>query len=155
MEYEIKSHIDDVHTESFFLDETILKSIDKFKDISGDITIDFQQTHLIVESDKNGLERVVDNMISNGIKYNKPKGSINIFLKDSKLYFQDTGIGINTKNLFSVFDKYFQTDQSHAGIGLGLNIVKSYCDRYKIPIQIESQIDKGTTFIFDLKNIKK
>ena len=155
MEYEIKTQIDNVNSEVFSVDEIVKKSCDKFKDIKKEITIVSENIDLNIEADKNGFSRVIDNLISNGIKYNKISGSITIKQKDSVLIISDTGIGIDTKNLFVIFDRYYQENISNSGMGLGLNIVKSYCDRYKIDLKIESQIDVGTSFYLDLKEIIK
>ncbi|MBD3841838.1 MAG: HAMP domain-containing histidine kinase [Campylobacterales bacterium] len=154
MEYDIKTHIDNVAVETFDISGVILKSIAKFDDIKNGISIDFQPSFFQIVADKNGFERVLDNLISNAIKYNKPNGSIRIYLENNKLFVKDSGIGIDTKDLFSVFDKYFQGDSLNQGVGLGLNIVKSYCDHYKISVQIDSQLDIGTTFVLDLSLIK-
>jgi len=155
MEYGIKEQIDNIVKEQFDINEVILKSINKFDDIKKDIVINYEKINFIVEADKNGFEKVIDNLISNAIKYNKPKGTIDIKLSNKKLEIVDTGVGIDTKNLFSVFDKYYQENNLNSGIGLGLNIVKSYCDKYKIDLKIDSKKDMGSTFILDLKKIGK
>ncbi len=154
MEYNIKEQIDNVSDEVFNCDDIILKSIDKFNDIKKDISINYKSSKLLINADKNGFEKVIDNLISNGIKYNKPNGTIDIFLENDKLKVIDTGIGIDTKNLFSIFDKYYQENIFNSGIGLGLNIVKSYCDKYKIDLKIDSKLKEGSTFSLDLKGLK-
>ncbi len=153
MEYSLKEKIDNITVESFDIDEVVTKSIDKFVDIKKDIHINYKPQSLMIETDKNGFEKVIDNLISNGIKYNKTNGHINIVLENNILKISDTGIGIDTKNLFHVFDKYYQEDSLHSGIGLGLNIVKSYCDKYKIDLKIDSQKDIGSEFSLNLKGI--
>jgi len=153
MEYSLKEKIDNVTVENFDINEIIVKSIEKFEDLKKDIQIIYQPQSLIVETDKNGFERVIDNLLSNAIKYNKPNGTIDITLINNILKIKDTGIGIDTKNLFYVFDKYYQENSLHSGIGLGLNIVKAYCDRYKIDLKIDSLKDEGSEFNLDLKGI--
>lgn len=155
MEYGIKEQIDNVTVEKFDLNDIILKSCDKFKDIKKqkNITIQYENISFLVNCDKNGFEKVIDNLISNGIKYNKEDGNIFISLKENILIIKDTGVGIDTKNLFSIFDKYFQEDSNKSGIGLGLSIVKGYCDKYKIDIKIDSKVGEGTAFFLDLKEI--
>lgn len=153
MEYGIKEHIQNITKEDFELQEIVEKSIRKFKDIKGDIKISYNGKSIMLHSDKNGFERMIDNLISNGIKYNKPDGILSIELEDKTLKISDSGIGIDTKNLFHIFDKYYQENSLSSGVGLGLNIVKKYCDENKIGIKINSQKDKGTTFILDLKEV--
>ena len=153
MEYNIKEQIDKVNIELFDIDDVILKSIDKFNDIKNDITIEYTKSTLLVNTDKNGFEKVIDNLILNAIKYNKQNGKITISLENKILKISDTGIGIDTKSLFHIFDKYYQENSLSNGVGLGLNIIKAYCDRYKIDIKIDSKKDIGTTFNLDLKGL--
>lgn len=153
MEYALKEKIDSITIEKFDINEVIIKSIGKFEDIKKDREITYKPTSLMVKADKNGFERVIDNLLSNAIKYNKPNGKINIILVKSILQVKDTGIGIDTKNLFYIFDKYYQENSLYSGIGLGLNIVKAYCDKYKIDLKIDSKKDLGSVFSLDLKGI--
>lgn len=153
MEYNIKEKIDKVTIEKFDIDSAIKTSIDKFQDIKKEITIEHQLSSLVVNCDKNGFIRIMDNLISNSIKYNKQNGSINISITKNMLSIKDTGIGIDTNSLFDVFGIYYQEDNTRKGVGLGLNMVKSYCDKYKIDIKIDSQIGIGTTFYLDLNEI--
>ncbi|MGB5866579.1 MAG: HAMP domain-containing sensor histidine kinase [Arcobacteraceae bacterium] len=154
MEYNIKEQIDNVSIEEFDIDHLIEKSLIKHHDIKGNITIDYDKKSYIIKADKNGFERLFDNLLSNAIKYNKKDGNITITIKDDILSVRDTGIGIDTKNLFQIFDKYYQEDSLSSGIGLGLNIIKAYCDRYKIEIKIDSQKDQWSQFSLNLKGVK-
>jgi len=153
MEYNIKEQIDKVSIEVFDIGDTIQKSINKFDDIKQDIQINYEKITLHINTDKNGFEKVIDNLISNAIKYNKSKGTITISLEKKVLCIKDTGIGIDTDSLIHIFDKYYQENSLNNGIGLGLNMVKAYCDRYKIDIKIDSKVDEGSTFYLDLKGL--
>ena len=153
MEYNIKEQIDKVNSEEFLVDEIISKSINKFEDIKKDINIVYTSSTLQINTDKNGFEKVIDNLLSNAIKYNKPNGNITISLENNILKIEDTGIGIDTKSLFHIFDKYYQENSLNDGVGLGLNMVKSYCDKYKIDIKIDSTLDIGSIFYLDLKGL--
>jgi len=155
MEYNIKEQIDSVNSEDFDIDDSIEKSIIKHNDIKGKISIIYDKTSYIICADKNGFARVIDNLISNAIKYNTENGTITITIKDDILMIKDTGVGIDTKNLFHIFDKYYQEDSLSSGIGLGLNIIKAYCDRYKIDIKIDSKKDEWSLFSLNLKDVKK
>ncbi len=153
MEYQIKKEIDRIDTTTFDLNEIILKSLDKFEDIKKDIKITVNINDVKICSDINGFEKVIDNLISNALKYNiNHNGIINITLENEILTFYNTGKEIDTKNLFIIFDKYFQEDTSINGFGLGLNIVKEFCDRNKIDIKIIPS-DNGNSFILNLENI--
>jgi len=154
MEYSIKEQIDSVSIEEFDVDDIIEKSMIKHNDIKGDITITYEKKAFLIVADKNGFERVIDNLISNAIKYNKKAGKIIITLEENTLRVEDTGVGIDTENLFHIFDKYYQENSLSNGIGLGLNIIKAYCDRYKIDIKIDSKKDEGTVFSLNLEGVK-
>ncbi|WP_072680645.1 HAMP domain-containing sensor histidine kinase [Arcobacter sp. LA11] len=153
MEYQIKKEIDRVDVTSFDLKELILKSIEKFEDIKRDIKIDVEIENIQLLTDINGFEKMVDNLISNALKYNiKENGFIKIKFEDNVLTIFNTGKEIDTKNLFIIFDEYFQEDSSKNGFGLGLKIVKEFCDKSKIGIKIEPS-SNGNKFILNLKNI--
>ena len=154
MEYSIKEQIDSVSIEAFDISEIIEKSLLKHHDLKADISIFYEKKSYIIKSDKNGFERVFDNLLINAIKYNKKNGTITIQIKDDILSIKDTGIGIDTKNLFQIFDKYYQENNDSSGVGLGLNIIKAYCDRYKIDIKIDSLKDEWSLFSLNLKGVK-
>jgi len=154
MEYNIKEQINNVSIEEFDIDDIIEKSMIKHNDLKGDIKITYDKKAFMIVCDKNGFERVIDNLLSNAIKYNKKNGEIIISLENNILKIEDTGVGIDTQNLFHIFDKYYQENSLSNGIGLGLNIIKAYCDRYKIDIKIDSKKDEGSVFYLNLKGVK-
>ncbi|RXK00954.1 histidine kinase [Arcobacter sp. CECT 8986] len=140
MEYSIKKEIDHIENDSFHLNEIVDNSLDKVEDIrqSQNISINKElNTNIVIKSDKNGFAKVIDNLLSNAIKYNKKNGYINIGIENSSiLYIQNSGKSIDTKHLFYLFDRFFQEDSSQNGFGLGLSIVKEFCDKNKIAINI-------------------
>jgi len=153
MEYNIKKEIDKIDKQEFFLDEIINTSIEKFDDIKNDTKIFVNIPNIKVKSDMNGFLKTVDNLISNAIKYNiKENPIVEISYKNSILSIYNSGEKIDTKNLFIVFDKYFQENPSHDGFGLGLAMVKEFCDKNKILINIET-LESGNKFNLNLKNI--
>ncbi len=154
MDYYIKREIERVDIEEFSLKELCEESIKKFKEISGDIKVYGELEEVKVKADKVGFAKVLDNLISNAIKYNKPGGYVKVVLKEHLLMVEDNGIGMESDELFRVFDRHYQADESKSGYGIGLSIVKSYCDKEKIYINIDSQKGKGSKFKLDLKSIK-
>ncbi|UTJ05261.1 sensor histidine kinase [Arcobacter roscoffensis] len=155
MEYDIKKQIDKIEKQEFFLDELVNKSVQKFDDIKKDTIIKVNVANIKINSDINGFEKTIDNLISNAIKYNREHNPIvRIEYKDSVLSVYNTGDKIDTKNLFIIFDKYFQENKSNDGFGLGLNIVKEFCDKNKITITIDT-LEEGNRFNLNLKNILK
>ena len=111
------------------------------KNIQNDIHITFNELELY---------RIIDNNISNAIKYSKDSSNIEIFLHKEnnkiKLMFKDEGIGIKDKS--KIFERYYRGDKITGGFGIGLSIVKNICVKNKIEIKVESQVNKGTTFIY-------
>lgn len=98
------------------------------------------------------LELILENLISNAIKYGKDSG--NIFVKWNRelktLFVEDDGIGILPEHLPNIFNRFYRADVSRAksvkGIGLGLSIVKKVADIQGIRLSVSSTIGKGTIF---------
>ncbi len=154
MDYYIKREIEQIDKEEFNLKDLIEESVSKFKEISSDINITAEAKDMIVVADKIGFSKTLDNLISNAIKYNKKNGYVKIILKDDYLIVEDNGIGMSSEEVFRVFDRHYQADHGKSGYGIGLSIVKSYCDKEKININIDSQKGVGSRFKLYLKNIK-
>ncbi len=98
------------------------------------------------------ITRVVDNLISNAIKYNRRRGEVKVILKKDLFLISDTGVGIKADRLEAVFDRYSRFNQSVGGFGIGLNIVKSIIDEYGYKITVRSKVGKGTNLQYFLKN---
>ncbi len=153
MEYELTSKIDTIISEQFDLNDIVLKSILKVEDIKKNITIENNIQRDIIKADMYGFMIVVDNLLSNAIKYNKEDGKIIISNENHILKVEDSGCGIDTKNIFKIYDKYFQIDIATQGIGLGLSIVKEYCDKHNISIKIDSKEGIGTIFYLNYEKL--
>ncbi len=113
----------------------------KSKEIS--FRLELNDSFLVVN--KNKFTRVVDNLISNAIKYNRRKGSIGIRLLRNSLTVEDSGLGIESDKLDYIFDRYSRFSNSEGGFGIGLSIVKDIIDEYEMDIKVKSQINKGTS----------
>ena len=94
--------------------------------------------------DKAKFSKLLDNLISNAIKYNKIKGSIKVILKKNTLIVEDTGIGIAEENISKMKDRYARFNKSSGGFGLGLSIVSSIADEYNLVVDIKSIEKEGT-----------
>lgn len=153
LDYFIKKEIREVDTQIFNLKDVLLEEVESFGDIKRDIKIETNLQDTLISSNKSGFIKVIDNLISNAIKYNKPKGDIWITLHDKKLIVEDSGIGMSEDEILKIFERYYQSNANSSGYGIGLNIVKSFCDEYKIKIKIESQKGVGSKFILDLSEV--
>jgi signal transduction histidine kinase len=152
MEYEIKKEIDKIDYSDVSLNEIIQESLHKFEDIKKNITIELNIPYVTLHTDKNGFQKVIDNLLSNAIKYNQNNGVIQLEFKNNILSIFNSGKAIETQNLFLIFEQYYQEDSKKKGFGLGLTIVKEFCDKHTIEIKIDSN-QKGTTFFLNLSNI--
>ncbi len=103
--------------------------------------------NVIINIDDKKISKLIDNLISNAIKYNKVGGSIDIKLEDNYFYIKDTGRGISKENIDFMFDRYARFDKSVGGFGIGLNIVKLICEEYNLTIDIQSKLKEGTKVI--------
>jgi len=110
-----------------------------------DITLKLKRVEFVIDRKK--IIRVIDNLISNAIKYNIRGGSINITLDRDSLIVEDSGIGIEEEKIDFIFDRYMRFNSSEGGFGVGLSIVKKILDEYKITIRVESKIREGTKVI--------
>jgi len=105
--------------------------------------------------DKKKISKLIDNILSNAIKYNKVKGNITITLDTNNLSIEDTGRGIKQEDIDYMFDRYARFDKSVGGFGIGLNIVKMICDEYNLTIHIESTINIGTKVLISFNSLVK
>jgi signal transduction histidine kinase len=108
---------------------------------------------IIYMNDKQ-LQRVIDNTISNAIKYSYENSEIDISLyrKDNRchLAFKDYGVGI--EKVDKIFSRYYREDSSKGGFGIGLNIVKSIINKENIELQIDSTPKHGSLFLYIFPN---
>ncbi|HEX5330058.1 HAMP domain-containing sensor histidine kinase [Sulfuricurvum sp.] len=88
--------------------------------------------------------RLIDNLISNAIKYNQMEGTISLTLHQGVLCVEDSGIGIPDAMIERVFERYTRADKSVGGFGIGLNIVAMIAKEYDLKITIESEERVGT-----------
>ncbi|MEA1915105.1 MAG: HAMP domain-containing sensor histidine kinase [Campylobacterota bacterium] len=107
------------------------------------ITSDLDEK-VVLNIDEKKISKLIDNLISNAIKYNKIDGTIQITLKNNFFTIEDSGKGISEKNIALMFDRYARFDKSVGGFGIGLNIVKLICREYNLDINITSELQKGT-----------
>jgi len=97
-----------------------------------------------LRADRRLIERVVDNLISNAVKYNRRGGTIRVVLRPGALTVADTGVGSAPEDLPHIFDRYTRFDESEGGFGIGLSIVRRICDHYDIAIEVDSTLGEGT-----------
>ena len=115
-----------------------------------------------VVADKDGIERVVLNILSNAIKYTPDNGTIKVYVgfvyNDAYIKIIDNGIGIPEEDLTRIFDRFYRVDKARSrelgGTGLGLSIAKEILDQNKGSIDIKSKVGKGTEVVIRLPTRK-
>ena len=108
-----------------------------------------------VYADKDDIERVVLNILSNSIKYTKDGGEIKIYVgfvyNDAYIKIFDNGIGIPEEDLSRIFERFYRVDKARSremgGTGLGLSIAKEILDKNGGSIDIKSEVGKGTEVV--------
>lgn len=110
-----------------------------------------------VTADRGKLKRVLDNLVSNAVKYGRPGGQVNFSAEEYEgglvLQVTDNGKGISTQALHHVFDSFFRADTARTssvpGSGLGLAICRSIVDSHHGKIWLTSEEGEGTrTFVY-------
>lgn len=153
VDYYIKKEIQSDVREKFYLDELVAHVVQKQKEMADGVDIFYNVSHVELFADKHGLAKVISNLVHNALKYNQNHNALHIFQDQNTLIIQDQGIGMNEAELFLAFNRYYQADATKEGYGIGLSLVKAYCDEFKIVMRINSQKNKGTEVILDIANL--
>ena len=160
----LESGADEVETERIRIDKMAMDVCDMLTIHAGDkqVTLNChmnaQPVYIIGNHDR--TEQMLINLIENGIKYNKPGGSVTvkIFTNEQKtecyISISDTGIGIAEEHLPRLFERFYRVDKgrsrSMGGTGLGLAIVKHIVRTMNGLIEVHSKLDEGTEFLITL-----
>ncbi len=135
------------NNEKFNFSQILNQRVDFFKSIANSKQIEFIldiKENVFIVCDIKKLSKLIDNILSNAIKYNKFQGFIKVTLKDKILIIEDSGKGMSKDNLANLFTRYKRFDKSVGGFGIGLNIVSLIAKEYDLKIDVISKIDVGT-----------
>jgi signal transduction histidine kinase len=110
-------------------------------------------------ADESMMEIIFENVITNSIKYSGNRSEIEVKFNNSDTYLEceikDTGTGMTGDQIKKIFDRFYRTDESRnseaGGFGLGLSIVKKFCELQEIDLSVESKPSRGTSFRFKIK----
>lgn len=108
---------------------------------------------VVVHGDRDRVGQVVNNIVTNAIKYSLEQATIRIFITEDEKYFKinvkDTGMGISREDLPRIFERFYRVDKARSramgGTGLGLAIAKEIMETHGGKLTAESEYGKGTT----------
>ncbi|MFT4144271.1 MAG: sensor histidine kinase [Mobilitalea sp.] len=141
------------------LDQIVKEAVKKFAGefINRKIQLIYEPLNTVVITDEKWLSFVVEQLLSNALKYTQT-GSVTVFMKGPKLLcIQDTGIGISPEDVPRVFDKGytgFNGRYDKKASGIGLYLCKRVCTNLGHRIHIDSVLDEGTLIQIDLSQNK-
>ena len=128
-----------------------------------DLTVNLDKELPFVYADIGMMERILQNLLDNAIKFTKENGKISIGLKKKDEFVEvkitDSGRGIASSDLANIFDRFHKKTRiekdTNKGLGLGLAIVKKMLEVHNLEIFVESELEKGTSFTFKVPLCKK
>lgn len=151
----LDSDSSDLVITEYRLDELIKEAIKKYATqfIASKVRVVYEGTDNKVVTDKKWLLLILEQLISNAIKYS-PEGEVRIIVTDkNEVIVKDNGIGINPEDLPRIFEKGYTGNNGRIGMnssGLGLYLSKKAADKIMVPISVKSEPGKGTEFTLDL-----
>lgn len=153
----IKLHIEPVDP-YVLIEETIgfFRPLAEQKRVALEVELPADLSEVLVDPDR--LRQILNNLISNAIKYTPSGGSITVraALRGDCVVFetQDTGIGLTVEDREHLFEKFYRSSrpevQREKGSGLGLALIKGVIEAHEGHIEVESELGKGSTFRFSL-----
>ncbi|RXJ88118.1 sensor histidine kinase KdpD [Arcobacter sp. CECT 8985] len=159
IEYYIKNKRVSYPKDKVNLSKYLAERIEFFEDIANSKFIKINvyiQDNINIFMNLLELQRIIDNTLINAIKYSKPNSKIDITLISTlelcALTIKDYGVGI--KDVKKVFSRFSREDHTQGGFGLGLNIIKSICDKNNIIIELKSKEDEGSSFTYNFEIYK-
>ncbi len=131
--------------------KSVLKKFSK-QFILKKLTLDYKETGLTAVTDEKQLSFIIEQIISNSLKYTK-KGTISVYSKGNSIFISDTGIGISGEDLPRIFEKGYtgyngRTDRKSTG--LGLYLCRRTADKLGHTLRVSSEVGKGTLAEIDL-----
>lgn len=159
IEYYIKNQNIKYTREKIDLTHFLQKRVEFFQDFANSKEIEiitFIEEGIFVFINDIEMQRIIDNNLSNAIKYSAAKKTIEVGLKkhtDScTLSFKDYGQGI--EDTAYIFQRFSREDIVQGGFGIGLNIVQNICNKNDIKISLSSKKDVGSTFTYEIPRYK-
>lgn len=120
------------------------------------IRLEIQETNLSVLGDEQATERVLSNLIDNGIKFSRPEGSVRVsahaFEGRAVIEVADDGPGIDNEDTAHVFEPFYRACRATRGHGLGLTIARRFAEGQEGTLTLESHDEAGARFVLRLES---
>lgn len=128
-----------------------------------DVKVEIDCMPLVINANTSQMKELIGNLLSNGIKYNRPGGIVTLTVQNKHnslmIKVSDTGMGIHKDSINRIFERFYRVDKGRSkkigGTGLGLSIVKHIVAFYNGKIELESQVDVGTMVTVTMPILKK
>ena len=150
--YTIRKEMHQIQRETYDLAVMVEERIEVFKEQQRNPFV-LELEACRVFTDRIGFERIFDNLVTNAMKYSAKDAPVTIRLKGNQLEIIDNGIGMDEAELVKIYERYYQGNSKKEGEGIGLALVKAYCDQEDIDIEVSSQKGKGTRVILNVNKI--
>ncbi len=153
MDYLIKNQRVAFEPESIELGSFLRERVHYFEEVANMKAISLHVSYcdeVKIRFNPTQLQRLIDNNISNAIKYSNPEGKVEIALtckeNGCEMMFKDYGVGM--KKPEQIFERYYRESGKVGGFGIGLNIVKSIMDQYGVTLELDSVYGEGSCFSY-------
>lgn len=114
------------------------------------IQFNYSESEINIWFDSYKMEIILCNLLSNATKYSQDNGKIDVSIETTDdnvcLSVKDTGVGVKDDEIDKIFDRFYQSEGTIGGSGVGLSITKRFVELHSATISVESEIDKGTIF---------
>ena len=156
-----------LHLEYCQVDEFLQTIVDSFNEFAREkgieLSTQIETPGIFARIDSDKLRKIINNLLSNALKYTNQGGKVTLNLKKSPasnktegeiiITVSDTGCGIKESDLPHLFDRFYQgklNDASKGGSGIGLHLVKQYVGMHNGTVLVQSQLNQGSTFILEI-----
>jgi signal transduction histidine kinase len=143
--------------EEIALDQLVREEVERFEEAAADARVTLSlhaEVTPAVRGSRRDLALLIRNLVDNAIRYTRPGGSVGVgaSCEGDKVLLKvsDTGIGIPSRDLSRIFERFYRVDRARSretgGTGLGLSIVKHIVDNHGGTVKVDSELGRGTTF---------
>lgn len=141
-------HLHDKKIEDIDMEVLVKERVDYFRPFfdKKNIEISINTNKSTLKAHKNGMIRVIDNLLDNALKYTPNNGFVKLILQEDGFEINDNGCGIKSDLLPRIFDRYYRANKHQGGFGIGLSLIVDICAMYDIKISCNSVEGVGTTF---------